>query len=554
MFDKKKSELFKVPAMKGTGSFVQTGLKKSAETSSGNGAMKYDTTGNDFVDQFGKLGTYRTERSFADITVDMYRLYSQNPKLAIMFLFFIRIITRVVSLWDGTKTALAQKGAGLKHEAIMRMIWLHLNVPNAFWNNIRLYISISSWRDIFEMLRYDLEYNGWENRKLDWNKFGALILAGLENPKTSELVKKYMPQIQSRSKCTTLHSQANTLIGKWLSSLLFGKENYKEYRKLKASGKAHQWQQLISKKLFDQLDFNTIHGRALLLLTSSKFISNNGLEQRYEEWIKAQPIAKFTGYVHELALKITDHLKPYQKETLNKQFDGLLEIARQNVNVNSGLIVVRDTSTSMCSPIIGQKTISSDIVAQALAIFFSSMLKGKFANAWIEFNNISTMHVYKGNTFIDKWFNTNRPVAGGTDFMSVLHVFTNALKSRIPEEEFPTGILCISDWEFNPASLNKTNVQAFREGLRMAEFSKEYCNNFKIVLWNIPNTFYHQREPHIAFETFGDTKNVFYLSGYDPAILGFLLGGSSGDQKEPETAEQLFNAAMNQEILNMIKI
>ena len=51
----------------------------------------------------------------------------------------------------------------------------------------------------------------------------------------------------------------------------------------------------------------------------------------------------------------------------------------------------------------------------------------------------------------------------------------------VPEKDFPTGILCVSDDEFNPATLNKTNVDAFRDGLRNAGFSDEYVENFKIV-------------------------------------------------------------------------
>ena len=45
----------------------------------------------------------------------------------------------------------------------------------------------------------------------------------------------------------------------------------RRYRKLKQSGTAHTWQQLISQKKLLELDFNTIHGRALSLLVGSKF-------------------------------------------------------------------------------------------------------------------------------------------------------------------------------------------------------------------------------------------------------------------------------------------
>jgi hypothetical protein len=55
------------------------------------------------------------------------------------------------------------------------------------------------------------------------------------------------------------------------------------------------------------------------------------------------------------------------------------------------------------------------------------------------------------------------------------------------------------------------------------------------------------------FETYGDTKNVFYLSGYDGSIVAFLTGVEK-QEKIPETAEELFQAAMDQEVLSMIQV
>jgi hypothetical protein len=133
----------------------------------------------------------------------------------------------------------------------MRMIWLHMNAPKTFWNNVTLMIAVGSWKDIFTMLQYDLVYNGWEGRKLNWDKFGKLIVAGLADENQNNLLKKYLPQIKARSACKTVESQADSMIAKWICSLLYGnKENasstYKMYRKLKTSGTAHEWQKLIS--------------------------------------------------------------------------------------------------------------------------------------------------------------------------------------------------------------------------------------------------------------------------------------------------------------------
>lgn len=553
MFTEKQTSLFEVPSKKATSpkpnAFVNAGLKKTAETRSGNDALKYETTGNDFVDQFGKLGSYKQQRSFDDISQDSQLLWSQDSRLAMCFIFFIRLVTRVTSFFTGEKTTAVQRGSGLKHEGIMRMIWVHINHPETFWKNIKLYISISSWKDIFQMLQYDLEYNGWDGRKLNWNEFGNLILAGLENPNTINLVKKYLPQIKARSKCTTTQSQADTMIGKWICSVV--KIDYKQYRKLKASGKAHEWQKLISKKLFDSIDFSTIHGRALTLLVSSKFLSNNKLEGKYEEWIKQQPVAKFTGYVHELMSKVQPDLKSYLAETINKQFNGLVETGKKGAKTDSGLIVVRDTSGSMSSQAPGTK-ISCFNIGKALALYFSEFLTGHFANSWIEFNDTAKMHEWKGNTPVEKWLNDHSSFVGSTEFQSVIKLLVKIKKTGVPESDFPTGILCISDSEFNPTDLGVTNVERALTILKAGGFSQEYIDKFKIVLWNLQSSYYGQGTGE-KFETYGNVDNVYYFSGYEASIIAFLTGVEK-QQVEPKNAEELFNVAMDQEIMNMIQI
>ena len=531
-------------------SFTNAGLKRSARTLSGNNALKYKTTGNDFVDQFGKMGSYKVQRPFNEISKDTQLLWSQNAWLTMAFILFIRLITRVVSLFDGVRTSTVQRGAGLRYEGIMRMIWVHINYPETFWKNIKLFIAVGSWKDIFLMLQYDLEYNGWKDRVLDWDKFKTLILAGLENPNTVHLVKKYLPQIKARSKCTTLQSQSDTIIGKWICSAL--EINYEQYRKLKTSGKAHTWQQLISKRLYNMIDFNSVHGRALTLMVSSKFIANHKLEARYEEWISAQPVAKYTGYVHELMAKVTRNMKKYLSETINKQFYGLIEIAKKNANTQTGLIVVRDTSGSMNDTCIGTKVSAGDI-AKSLALYFSEFLNGYFANSWIEFNDTAKMHQWKGKTPVDKWLNDGSNYIGNTNFLSVIRLFVSIKNSGVPENEFPSGILCISDGEFDATrDLRTTNVQSALVMLRSAGFSSEYVNNFKIILWNLQTRFYGN-ETGKKFETYGNVKNVFYFSGYDGSIMAFITG-VEGQEKEPTTAEELFKAAMNQEIMSMIEI
>lgn len=555
MFTTKKESLFTVKkkATETTNAFISAGLKKTSETLSGNGALKYSTTGNDFVDQFAKLGSYKAPRSFADVSSDSELLWSQNALLSVLFIFYLRTITRIVSLFNGVKTSVSQKGAELKHEAIFRMIWLHNKAPQTFWKNIGLFVSIGSWKDIITMLQYDLIYNGWEKRALDWEKFGNLILAGLQNDKTSELLKKYLPQIKANSRCTTVDSQADNMIAKWICSLLFGTKetsaSYKKYRQLKANGTAHEWQKLISQGKHELIDFNKIHGRALNLLVRGKFLKNQNLEDKYNEWISKDDVAvKYTGFVHELFSKlpsILGNLSQNEQITINKQFATLVEKGKSEKQTETTLIVVRDTSASMGSTATGTNMTCYNI-AKALALYFSEYLTGAFEQAWIEFNSQAKMHRWVGASPLEKWYNDKSNFVGSTNFLSVIQLFGILKRNGVPESDFPTGILCISDSEFNPSQLGRTNVEGALTMLRNHGFSEAYVSKFTIVLWNLQSNHYGAKTGQ-KFETHGDVPNVYYFSGYSASVISFLDGNV-------KNAGELFNEAMNQEVLNMVEL
>ena len=569
MFDSKKKSLFTTPTttsgeqstMVTTNPFLLSALKNTSRTNEGgNGALKYTTSGSDFVDQFAKVTEYRQPRNYSEISEDMSLLWDQNPRLTISFVIYLRLITRTVKFPDGTRTSTTQRGQGLKHESIMRMIWLAVNHPEEFWNNVNLFVSAGSWKDIITMLSYDLQYNGWEERVLNWKDFTGLILAGLENPETSELVKKYLPQIKSRSKCKTVAAQADTIIGKYLCSVIFADiedkiESYAKYRKLKVSGTAHVWQQLISQGRFMEINFDTVHGRALAQMVSGQFLKNNGLEETFEKWMASKPIAKYTGYVYELMQPVksgysNNVLKSYQEDTINKQFLGLIETAKKGMIGENPFITVVDTSSSMTGSVPGTKVSAYD-VAKSMALYFSYLLKGPFHNHWMEFNNKCILKKWIGDTPVKKLQNDRSEAYGSTDFESVARTFVEIRQSGVKEEDFPGGILCLSDGCFNYTHSNEGNYKSFKKILLRGGFSKEFVDKFKIVLWDIPNGYYADRGA--KFEEFADCPGMFHISGLDGSVVAFLMG-TEYNPTVPKNSDELFLAAMNQEIMDRIVI
>ena len=80
MFDSKKKSLFTTPTttsgeqstMVTTNPFLLSALKNTSRTNEGgNGALKYTTSGSDFVDQFAKVTEYRQPRNYSEISEDM---------------------------------------------------------------------------------------------------------------------------------------------------------------------------------------------------------------------------------------------------------------------------------------------------------------------------------------------------------------------------------------------------------------------------------------------------------------------------------------------------
>ena len=564
MFDKKVNNLLGSSEETTENQFLKEGMKVSSETVSGNGAKKYSTSGNDFVDNFAAISYFKEPRSYKEVAKDMELLWSLDPKLCLKLAVYIRLITRKSKVVkdDGSIEELeVQRGQGLKNEGIMRMLWLAINQPKTFKANFAYFIAAGSWKDVFQMLSLDLQYHGWEDRKLDWNFFFLVIVAGITNPETTHLVRKYMPTIRTNKNCKTVESQADTLIGRWMARRFLPdleKESaYKAYRKLKSEGKAHEWQQLISQQLYDKINFDHIAGRALAILVGSEFLKNHNLTEKYSEWIQSKPIAKYTGFVFELFAPLgsgyhCQHIEDYKEKTINAQFAQLVKTGKEGVNTNSKLLVVRDTSSSMTSQARGCNVSAYDI-GKSMALYFSEFLTGPFANSFAEFADECRLRLWKGDTPVDKYINDRCETYGGTNFQSVIDLFINLKQRGVKEEDFPTGLLLVSDGEFSRYNENdSTNFQTAIKRLKEAGFSEEYVKNFKLIMWDIPNYYYGSGNA-VKFEDFADAPNFFYMSGYDPSAVAFIMG--TGTMKcTPKNAEELFMAAMNQDLLNKLQV
>lgn len=562
---------------KGTGQenlFVKTALKSSAQTMTGNGGVAFSTTGDEHLDDFGSFSKYGRKRTYAEVSRTMATIWT-NPVVAVKLTLYNRMISRNTALPNGEQTEVSQIGQGNRHETYMRLFWIAQNYPKVFKSVLPIFIAAGSWRDVFTMMRYDLDVHGPAERVLPWDYLLDVIKVGISDANQVKLLTAYLPQKKSPSNMKmkngkiSRHMYWDTQVAKIIINELWPEYNegdcdltlkkdiYKRYRQLKGLS-SKSWQKLISQGRVKELDFDKIHGRALTSISKDAFLSKHGLTKRYLNWIGEKPVAKFTGYPYELLCPPVGGTA--NKMTRNAQFMKLIEQAVSAIPEDSpsGLLPVVDTSHSMSSTADGVDFSAMEI-AYASAVYMSYMCKGPFQNIFGYFSRKCEITKWKGVTPIDRYQTRAPGIVADTNFLSIAEKLIEMKEQGVPESDFPEGIVCFSDGEFNNTGYS-TAEKSLRKSLLYGGFSKEYVDNFMIVLWNVPNSYYGNK--NVAFQTYGEHSNVYYMSGFDTAGLAFLFGKQQKDpetgevklvRSKPKDAKELMINALDQEIMLLIE-
>jgi len=539
-----------------------------ATTLTENGAVTLTTTGSALVDQFGKAGNFRG-RTLAEVFNDQATIWNENPEAALRFPFYLRMITRKVKVGKDNETEKVQNGQGARDESFKRLLWVAVNHPTVFVNNIWALPLVGSWKDVWTMMFYDIQEG---TNAINHEAMFELIAQGLLSDTHIDLIKKFMPRIKSEKKCKTPWTKVTNELAKEFAK--FSNITYKEYNKLKASGNGHDFQKLICSRNYDALNWNHIPGRALNLLATSKFLSNHGLKDSYTQWILSKPVAKYTGYVYELAKKAREYgVSAYSygrynipievKHTLDSQFNSLVEKARANGKITTNVWCALDTSGSMGTRVQGLNGITCEDIASSLAVFFGELNTGAFHNKIIMFDNVSHPYDMKGDSFCDRIANLPSVPAGGTNFQSIVEEIVKIRKNHpeIPLEDYPQTILVVSDMQFNPVSYSwrgpsrtePTNYEYSKNTLKKV-FPAEFVDNMKFIWWDCA-----ARYGNTDYEGTANEQGCYFFSGFDGSIISMLLNEDAikdektGEVRQP-TAEELVMKALNQEILNYIKV
>lgn len=552
---------------------AEMGDTKTLTTTTENGAIVPFSTGDVLVDQFGRAGTYRN-RNFSDVSRDMECIWEASPLFAMRFIFYLRMITRVIRLANGKETEKVQKGQGARDEAFKRLIWVAENHPDIFYRNSWLIPLVGSWKDIWTILTMAK----MEGAKVSDNILFTLLGEGLKSESQRDLVLKYLPRIKTKSGIKTERTRILTHFAKRFADFLG--LTPRQYNKMKSSGKGHVFQQLITKKEFDKLNWSHIPGIALGRLTETKFFQNQGLEENFFDWLSKQNTVKFNGYPYDLLTKLTKKAKhdyfgygggaysllsggiesvsPILRKTVDLQFDNLIATIERDGKFKENTLCALDTSGSMSSG--PNPRIAPLDICVSLGVYFSTLNQGNFHKKVMMFDSHSEFKQLEGS-FSEMVGQLPRNAMGSTNFMSIIESLAQFRENNptIPLEEYPTTILVVSDMQFDPhrrrwgsrglvQEENKDYYTKMKDFL-YEKFPKEYVDSIKFIWWNVNGS--HDNMPATL-----DNGGCYFMSGFDGAIVSLLMNQEDTPEKEKvqKSMEDVINEALTQEVLTLVTV
>jgi hypothetical protein len=510
-----------------------------------NGALSHSSTGASLLDYFSKAGTYR-DRPLDVVYADVSKLWAESPLITLQMLFYMRLVTRTTKGLFASENV--QKGQGIRDEYRKALSWVAKFHPTEFNANMWLMPVVGCWKDLWHEDMIDF---------LDQTKVFELVERGMADPYNRALLAKYLPKIRSKSNTTNQRHQRLNKFAHALRSRLNMTE--RQYREFKASGDSHKFQRDMSKGLWSTLDYKRIPGKALFTLVNHKgrdgktTLERHAIEQTYMTWLDKQPVAKFTGHVYELMKATHSNMTLVQKNTLDKQFQGLIDLAKKDRGgIQGNVWCALDTSGSMQSEVV--KNVMAYDVCVSLGIYFSELNIGPFHNHVIMFDSHSRDLELKGS-FTDKvmQIQSGQVAWGSTNFQSVIDAIIE-IRTKHPEidvKQYPETLLVVSDMQFDPVGggTTETNYQAAMRKLKAVGLPA-----IQIIWWQV------NAERTKDFPSKADDKGVVMISGFDGAIITNILGGETeikdevtGEIRKLNPYENMLKA-LNQEALSQVKI
>lgn len=508
-----------------------------------NMAASNSSTGSLLLDYFSNMGSYRN-RHIEEVFADVSAAFGEDPLNTTKAILYNRMITRRVRGF--VETDEIQRGQGNKDESRKAFAWIAFNYPEYFPSLLFLWVSVGYWKDLWDS---ELAYY------LRAEDVYYVVEYGLNNDFHRGLLAKYLPKIRSAKYTKNDRHTYLNAFARGLCEYLGWTE--REYRLFKSDpdNTAHLWQRQMSANDWDEIDFNTIPGKALNWAVSQSgrddynWIERHDLAQDFMTWLDKQSTVKFTGYPHELykAAFAKQSMSLMQKVTYDKQFEQLLSY----LEITQNVWVALDRSWSMFMESSKVNGVYAGEIADSLAITFSTANTGAFKDHVVMFGSTSKIKKISGS-FTDKALQLkNVTPMGSTNFQSVIDEIVRVRQANpeIPIEDYPTVLLVVSDMQFNPTGTVQTNYERAMDKLQAVGLPKITC-----IWWQVNG---HYGEDYASTT---DDRGTILLSGFDGSILSQLLGYDFVDKGTGERVgisevdpHEAMLATLDQEVLNVVE-
>lgn len=483
-----------------------------------NGAGAYKSTKNDLLDAFGTLGAYCKTICAEDsetILQKFYRAFSQDKKLAIKMLFYLRDV---------------RGGQGCRTLFRIIMHSLAHTYPEYVVNNFDNFLFFGRGDDLLYLLDTPIETEVINYLK----KVFEEDLAAVKSGNTCSLLGKWLPSENASSKQTKYF--ANKLIKG------FGIRPSQYRKSLTMLRKSiNIVETLMSQNRWEEIDFEKLPSKASMIYSDAffKHVQNN-----YEKYLTNLVVGD--SKVNAGALFPVDIIHKVSKLNYNlRQKDIILNDAMwkalpnyfEEAGVDETGICVVDTSGSMSGTPLE--------VAISLGIYCADKAKGPFKNHFITFSRYPRLQEIKGNNIFEKYMNLyNADWEMNTNIEAVFDlILKTALKNHTPQEDMPNKLYIISDMQFDAAqygmwhSGSKTDL-SFIEKMKIKYEQNGYVLP-ALVYWNVRNS-----DCGMFQQTASDTQCCF-VSGYSPSLFKSVLLGTEIEEVVDENGSKTTNIKLD---------
>ncbi len=461
-----------------------------------NGALVYNTSGQQVVDLFGLAGAMRG-RSIVDKQSLFSSALLEDQDLAIRTLFYIRD---------------CRGGQGERdffRGAYLSLIEHDVDIAIANIENILHYGRVDDLIDI----AYHTDNNKFKDETVQFIR-NCLNedLKNMSKGNQISLLAKWLPSINASNKETIAK-------GRWLRHCLNMKES--SYRKALSKLRAHLniVEKNITTKQYEKINYEQVPSQCMRRLRNT-FHKNDLL--RFEEYLAnvksgEAKINTKTNYPYEMIKPYLEYC--YYGVLSDEHYDDVLETMWKNLpdyikGEKLSIVPIVDTSGSM-------EGLAME-VAVSLGIYISERMGGPFKNKFITFSERPNMiDISDCKTLLEK---TQRVVEApwgmNTDIVKVFRLILNtAISYNLKQEDFPKQLLVITDMEFDSGAPYYTKPA----GTLFSNMKKEYANHGyelpKIVWWNVDAR-------NDTFPMKSD-DNCIYVSGCSPSIMEAVIRGEN---------------------------